>query len=288
MPIGKLEKELEEVPLAKADMQKPVTVEKRLPDELYAKLVKFTNIARMQYGEIVKSVLIFGSAVRGDAKKTSDADVWVVLDDTATKSGEDLEKIQSHLHLVAHELKDLHVQVTPLTEFWQWVRLGSPELVNFLRYGLSIYDSGFIKPIQRMLNAGMISPSDEAISLRAKASEARYRRLKLDMKAMVFDLRYCASDIIQAVVMHHYKAQPDQKGISEYLERFVKEKKLEKIWIEKWNEMNKMWKDIDHKIVKEVDAAYLDKAMKLAKEIIDRFKKLIPKEILGEELPEEE
>ncbi len=286
MPIEKLEKELEEVQLAKKEEQ--VSRERKLPDDIYAKLVKFTNEARKQYGEIVKSVLIFGSMVRGDAKKGSDADVWVILDDTATKSGEDLEKVQSHLYLIAHEMKDLHIQVTPLTEFWQWVKMGSPELVNFLRYGLAIYDSGFIKPVQRMLNAGLIPPSEETISLKARASSARFRRIKLDLKSIIFDLRYTAMDMMQAAVMHHYKSQPDFKAIIPYLEKFVKEKKLEKIYIGKFEQLDKLWKAIDHKEIKEVTPQHLQKAIDLTKELIDRFKKLIPKDIVGEELPQEE
>ena len=286
MPIEKLEKELEDVHLAKKVDQKEL--QKKLPDDIYAKLVKFTTEARKQYGELVKSVLIFGSQVRGDAKKGSDADVWVILDDTATKSGEDLNKVTSHLHLIAHELKDLHVQVTPLTEFWQWVRMGSPELANFLRYGLAIYDAGFIKPVQRMLNAGMIPPSEETIALKARSSSARFIRIKLDLKSIIFDLRYTAMDMMQAAVMYHYKAQPDYKAIIPFLERFVKEKKLEKIYISKFEQLDKLWKAIDHKEIKDVSPEHLDTALKLSKELIDRFKKLIPKDIVGEDFPEEE
>jgi predicted nucleotidyltransferase len=286
MPLEKLEEELNEPKIAKK--QPKAAVDGMTKEEAMERVVRFTNEARKQYGDLIKSVLIFGSIVRGDAVKTSDADVWVILDDTATKGSEDLEKVQSHLFLIAHELKEVHVQTTPLTEFWQWIKMGSPELVNFLRYGLAIYDSGFIKPVQRMLNMGMLPPSEETISLRARAAEARYRKVKLDMKSSIFDLRYCASDIIQAAVMNHYKAQPDMKDIPKFLEKFVKEKKLEKTWIKKFQDMNKMWKDIDHKVVKDVDGEYLNKALNLSREIIDRFKKLIPKEVLGEELPEED
>lgn len=287
MLFEKLEEELEDVHLAKKQKHQKDS-DSLNKEEVVQKIVKFTNEARKQYGDLIKSVLIFGSVVRGDSKKTSDADVWVVLDDTATKSSEDLEKVQTHLHLIAHELKDVHVQVTPLTEFWHWIKTGSPELVNFLRYGLAIYDSGFIKPVQRMLNMGLLPPSEEAVSLRARAAEARYRKIKLDMKAMIFELRYSASDIIQAATMYHYKEQPDLKDIPKFLEKFVKEGKLEKEWTKKFEELNKMWKDIDHKIVKNVDAAYLERALSLTKEIVERFKKLIPKDVLGEELPSEE
>jgi predicted nucleotidyltransferase len=283
MVIENLEEELEDVELAKKEEQEQEEIKRKVIE----KVVKFTNEIRKQYGNIIKSVLIFGSAAKGTMTKGSDADVWVILDDTATKSSEDLDKVNTQIYLIAHELKDLHVQTTALTEFWQWVKSGSPELVNFLRYGLPIYDTGFIKPVQKMLQMGLLPPSEETISLKARAAEARYKKIKLDIKSMIFELRYAATDAIQAVVMYYYKAQPDQKAIPEFLEKLVEEGKLEKEYIEKFKELDKLWKDIDHKVVKEIDANYLDKALNLAKEIIDRFKQLLPEDIKGEELPEE-
>jgi len=285
MPLEKLEKELEDTKLVKKEKEKKKEV--KTPKEIYAKVVKFTNVARKQYGDIIKSVLIFGSAAKGTMVKGSDADVWVVLDDTATKSSEDLDKVNTHLYLIAHELKELHIQTTTLTEFWRWIKMGSPELVNFLRYGLLIYDTGFVKPVQRMLQMGLIPPSEETIALKAKAAEVRYRKIKLDIKSMIFELRYTATDACQAVIMHYYKAQPDQKSIPKFLQKLVKDKKLEKKYINKFKELDKLWKDIDHKVIKEVTTQHLEKALNLAKEIVDRFKNLLPKEIIGEELPED-
>ena len=283
MPLEKLEEELEDTELVKKEKE-----EVKTPKEILAKVVKFTNEARKQYGDIVKSVLIFGSAAKGTMVKGSDADVWVVLDDTATKSSEDLEKVNTHLYLIAHELKDIHIQTATLTEFWTWIKMGSPELVNFLRYGLLIYDTGFVKPVQRMLNMGLIPPSEETISLKARAAEARYRKIKIDIKSMIFELRYTAIDICQAVIMYFYKAQPDSKAIPEFLEKLVKEKKLEKNYVGKFEELDKLWKDIDHKVIKEVTTQHLEKALNLSKEIVDRFRKLLPKDIIGEEWPEME
>jgi predicted nucleotidyltransferase len=276
--LDKLEDELEDTDLAKKPKE-----ETKTPPEIYAKVVKFTNEARKQYGDIIKSVLIFGSAAKGTMVKGSDADVWVILDDTATKSSEDLNKINTHLYLIAHELKELHIQTATLTEFWEWIKLGSPELVNFLRFGLPIYDTGFIKPVQRMLQMGLIPPSEETISLKARAAEARLKKIKLDIKSMIFELRYTMLDICQAVIMHLYKKQPDAKAMPEFLEKLVKEKKLEKTYIDKFNEMDKLWKDIDHNVVKEATTEHLEKGLTLASEMIERFKKLLPEELLSEE-----
>ncbi|MFH0711133.1 MAG: nucleotidyltransferase domain-containing protein [Candidatus Aenigmatarchaeota archaeon] len=285
MPFENLEDELEEVHLAKKEDQEEM---KGPPKETYAKIVKFTTEAKKQYGDLIKSVIIFGSAAKGTMVKGSDADLWIVIDDTATKSSEDLDKIISQLYLIAHELKDLHIQSATLTEVWQWLKAGSPELVNFLRYSLVVYDTGFIKPIQRMLAMGLIPPSEETISLKARASSLRYKKIKQDIKSMIFELRYTAMDIIQAVVMHYYKKAPDQKAAPPFLEKLVNEHGLEKVYVDKFKELDKLWKDIDHKEIKVVTTDHLNRALILAKEIIDRFEKLLPTELLGEEFPDTE
>jgi predicted nucleotidyltransferase len=274
--IENLEKELEDTQIVKKD---EIEERKKI---LIEKSVKFMNEIRKKFGEIVKSVLIFGSIVRGDIKPTSDVDVWVILDDTSLKTSVDFDRVREEILLTAESMKDLHVQITYLTEFWQWVRMGSPELINFLRYGLVLYDTGFVKPIQRMLQLGLLPPSEEVIKLKAKASEIRLEKIKSDLKSMIFDLRYCCSDIIQAVIMHYYKTQPDPKEIPKYLEKMVEEGKLEKDFLEKWKEIDKLWKDIDHQLVKEINGEYLQKALNITREIIERFKKLLPKDILEE------
>ena len=272
--IENLEKELENTKLVEEEKTKT-------PKEVYEKVVKFTNAARKQFGGIIKSVLIFGSAAKGTMKKGSDIDVWIILDDTATKSSEDLEKVDAQLYLMAREMKDLHIQTTTLTEFWQWVREGSPELVNFLRYGLPVYDTGFVKPVKRMLEMGLIPPSEETIKLKAKAAEARMKKIELDLKAMIFELRYAATDICQAVIMHYYKERPDQKAIPGFLKKLVEEKGLEEEYVEKFVELDKLWKDIDHGEIEKVEMKHLERAMQLAEDIIERLKLLLPEELKG-------
>lgn len=283
MPFETLEEELEDTELVKkeAKQQAPVANQK----EVIEKVVKFTNTIRNQYGELIKSVLVFGSAAKGTMVKGSDIDVWVIVDDTVTKATEDLNKVIDHLYLIATDMKEIHIQAHTLTEFWQSIRVGSPEFANFLRYGLAIYDTGFIKPIQRMLQMGLIPPSDETISLKARAASTRYVKVKQEVKMLIFDLRYTALDMIQAVVMHYYKETPDYKKAPEFLEKLVKQKKLEKEYVDKFVQLDKLWKDIDHGEIKEVTTDHLNGAIVLTKEIIDRMKKLLPKDFIGEELP---
>ncbi len=279
MAIDKLAKELEKPFLPGKEDMKKAEEQDVTKKEFYSKVIDFTNRIKKAYGDLVKSVLIFGSAARGDMKATSDVDLWVVVDDTATKSTEDVTRIHAQIQLLVTEFKGLHVQVTSLTEFWGWMRRGSPELFNYLRVGLVIYDTGFIKPVQRMLKAGLLPPSEETVGLKTKSSEAIIKRVEAGMKAMIFDLRYAATDACQSVIMHYYKETPDQRHMSEWLEKLVKEKKLEKEYIEKFEQLNQLWKDIDHERIKKVEVSHLQKAMTLASDIIGRMKQLLPKEL---------
>ncbi len=273
------------------ELKKPLTLEKgdvnkeEIPKgEIYTKVINFTSQIKKTYGDLIKSVLIFGSAARGDMKKTSDADLWVILDDTTTKGSEDIERIQAQLQLISAEMKDLHVQTTGLTEFWGWMKKGSPELFNYLRVGLVIYDTGFIKPVQRMLKAGLLPPSEETVGIKARSAEAHLKKVELTIKSMIFDLRYAATDACQSVIMYYYQTTPDHKHMPEELQKLVKEKRLEQDYVTKFEELNKLWKDIDHQKIKEVDTSHLAKAMKLASDIISRMKKLLPKELVESEI----
>ncbi|MCS7094113.1 MAG: nucleotidyltransferase domain-containing protein [Candidatus Aenigmarchaeota archaeon] len=274
--IEELEKDLKDIKLVEKDK-----LEER-KEKLIEKSVRFMNEIRKRYGDIVKSVLIFGSVAKGEIKWTSDSDILVILDDTATKTSTDLSRVKEEIFLIAASLKDLHIQTTNLTEFWQWIKNGTPELVNYLKYGLILYDTGFVKPIQRMLHLGLIPPSEETIKLKCKSAEIRFERIKDELRNMIFDLRYCGSDVIQAVIMYVYKQQPDPKEIGNYLKKMIEEGRLEEEWLKKWEDLNKMWKDIDHKVVSEVDGKYLQTALDLTKQIIDRFKKFLPAELTEE------
>lgn len=247
---------------------------------MYSKVIEFTNQIKKTYGDLIKSVLIFGSVARGDREHTSDVDVWVILDDTATKGSEDLRKVQAQLQLISTQIKDIHVQTTGLTEFWRWMRIGSPELFNYLRVGLVIYDTGFIKPVQKMLKAGLLPPSEETVSIKAKSADIIMKRVELAMKTIIFDLRYAATDACQSVIMYFYKATPDQKAMSEQLKKLVKEGKLEQEYVDKFEELNKLWKDIDHERIKKTTPEHVSRAMSLSTKIIERMKKLLPKDII--------
>lgn len=264
------------------ELEKDEIVEEKPTKDVIKKVVEFANEVLEKYGDFIKGIVIFGSAARGKMKPTSDIDTWVIVDNTSLKSSQDVERIISELHLIASKKGRLHIQTTLLTNFWQWIKIGSPELINFLKYGFIIYDSGFVKPIKLMLEQGLLPPSEEAIRLKTKSSKLKLKKIDEDLKSLIFDLRYAATDICQAVIMHYFKAQPDQKEIPKYLKKLVEQGKIEENVIQEFMELNKLWKDVEHEVVKEVDGIYFDKALKLAKKIYEKMLNLLPEDIKGE------
>lgn len=267
MELEDLEKRLDELEI-KSEEQK-----KQIKENVLPKVVSFSKRIISEFGNAIKSISIFGSAAKGKMKPTSDIDVWVIVDDTSFKTSKDIEDVSFRIKLVGEELK-LHVQVSKITEFWNLISKGSPELVNFLRYSLIIYDSGFLRPTQKMLNLGLIMPSEEAIEAKKRGSIIRFERIKEDLKSLIFDLRYCVIDIAQAVIMKKYNFAPDPKTIPKYLEKMIEENIISRDFLDKYVEIDSLWKKIEHGEIKEVNGELLEKAIRITSEFINNFNKL--------------
>jgi predicted nucleotidyltransferase len=263
MGIEELEKELDELEIY--GKEREVVKQKVLPI-----VISFARNLIKNYGDIIKAISIFGSAAKGKMKEKSDIDVWIIIDDTSPKVSKDIENLRNQIIFSGIE-KNLHIQVTFISEFWNLIKYGSPELVNFLRYGLIIYDSGFLKPTQRMLKFGLIPPSEEAIELKQKSAEIRLKKFNEDIKNLIFDLRYAAIDACQSVIMKIYKYIPDPKSIPQYLEKLVSDKKLEKEYVDKFIELDNLWKNIEHKNI-EANIEHLKIAYEISKSIIERMR----------------
>ena len=273
--VIELEKELEDIHLAKKTKkeEKPVGP----PQEIFEKVVKFTNEARRHYGNIIKSVLIFGSAAKGTMVKGSDADLWVVLDDTMTKGSEDLEKVNSQLYLIAHELKDLHIQTATLTEFWDWARVGHPMVYNFIKEGVAIYDTGFFEPIKNLLNMGRIPATREAIENYMEGAPKKLMRAKtVKLLMLAEDAYYAMLNSAQAVLMFMGLPPPvPNKAYEEVKVNLVEPGILEPEYAEWLKEIIDIRKKIEHKEIMDVEGKFVDEWLAKAEKFVDKMFSLL-------------
>ncbi len=242
------------------------------PKARVSKALKFAKIVRNQFPDFVRGILLFGSAAKG-AKKAGDVDVLVILDDTDPKIfPEQIDKVDDNIRLIADQIGDLHPQVHTITDFWDWIRHGDPILFNFLRYGYPIYDAGFLKPTQRLLEAGRITPSQEAIRLYSKIAPKNLEKAESYIRAAVIRYYDAMTAAAQAVAMLAFKHQPEPREIPSVLEKLVKEGKLDKKFVDYYVSVFQLWKKIDHKEISDIPGDVVEKQRKETREFVDMMK----------------
>lgn len=246
------------------------------------------SLVLRKFERYVTSYVIAGSLVRGEAKKTSDVDVFIVIDDTDVKRMPRLElkeKLRAIIYSYIMEAQELagvknilNVQVYILTEFWESVKDAHPVMFTFIRDGVPLYDRGTFMPWKLLLKMGKIKPSPEAIdmfmSMGDKLGESVKRKL-LDI--VMGDLFWGVNTPSQALLMLYGLPPPTHKETPNLIKKiFVeKEKLLEKKYLDMLEEIViKFYGGYEHGKIKEVKGTDIDRLLKNAEAYMKRLKEL--------------
>ena len=240
-----------------------------------------------KFEKYVTSYVIAGSFVRGTATKTSDVDVYVIIDDTDVKRMPRLElkeKLRSIIYqyvMEASELAGVKNKLSPqiylLTDFWESVKDAHPVIFTFIRDGVPMHDRGAFLPWKALLKMGKIKPSPEAIEMFMSMGDKVIERAKkslLDIATM--DLYYAAITPSQALLMLYGLPPPTPKQVvSEMQKYFVeKEKILEKKYVDILEKIVGIFKDFEHEKIKEIKGVEIDKLIEDIGSYIKRLKEL--------------
>ena len=133
------------------------------------------SLVLQKFERYVVSYVIGGSLVRGEAVKSSDVDVFIIINDTDVKRMSRLE-LKERLRGIIYQYvaeasalagvkNKLNVQVYLLTDFWESVKDAHPVMFTFIRDGVPIYDRGTFMPWKALLKMGKLKPSQEAIDM---------------------------------------------------------------------------------------------------------------------------
>ena len=246
------------------------------------------SLVLKKFEKYVYSYVIGGSLVRGEVVKTSDVDVYIIIDDTDVKRMPRLElkdKLRNIIYsyvMQAGELAGVKNKLSPqvylLTEFWDGVKDANPIFYTFLRDGVPLYDRGGFLPWKLLLKMGKIKPSPESIdmfmSMGDKTTEIVKRRL-LDI--VIGDIYWGVITPSQALLML-YGLPPTNvyETVKEMKRIFVdKEKMLEKKYVDILEEIAiKYYKGYEHEKVKEVTGKEVDKLLKDFEDYLKRLKEL--------------
>ncbi|MBN1156948.1 nucleotidyltransferase domain-containing protein [Candidatus Woesearchaeota archaeon] len=240
-----------------------------------------------KFEKYIVSYVLAGSLVQGKATKTSDIDVWVVIDDTDVKKmtraelKDKLRAIIIGMGIEAGELtairNKLNIQVYILTDFWDSLKEANPIIFTLLRDGVPFYDRGIFMPWKQLLKMGKIKPSAEAIDMFMGSGEQMLQRVQFKLKDIgMEDIYYALLTPSQAALMMYGIAPPAPKETPELLrEIFVKkEGLLEDEFIKTLDRVIQTRKDIEHGTKKDISGKEVDELLTLADKYLKRINRL--------------
>ena len=245
------------------------------------------SLVLQKFEKYVVSYVIGGSLVRGEAVKTSDVDVFIVINDTDVKRMPRLElkeRLRSIIYQYVAEASSLagvknklEPQIYLLTDFWESVKDAHPVIFTFIRDGIPLYDRGTFMPWKALLKMGKLKPSPEAIDMFMSMGDKTVKRAKMALLDIVIhDIYWGISTPSQALLMLYGLPPPAPKHlVAEMKKVFVdKEKMLEKKYINILEKIVGIYKDYEHEKIKEISGTEVDKLVKDTEDYLKRLKEL--------------
>jgi len=248
------------------------------------------SLVLKKFEKYVTSYVIGGSLTRGETVKTSDIDVFIVIDDTDVKRMPRMElkeKLRGIIYSYIQEAEaisgvknKLSPQIYLMTEFWEAVKDAHPVMFSFIRDGIPLYDRGAFLPWKSLLRMGKIKPSPEAIDMFMSSGD----KIKdiIDKKLFdmaTLDLFWGVSTPTQGLLMLYGQAPGNvYDTVRAFKETFVtKEKLVEKKYADILENIAlKHFKAMEHNKIKpgEIKGKDIDKLKKDAIDYIERLKEL--------------
>lgn len=245
------------------------------------------SMVLQKFEKYVVSYVLGGSVIRGEAEKTSDIDVFVVINDTDVKRmprRELLDRLRGIIYQYVAEAgamagvkNKLEPQIYLLTDFWDAVKDAHPVMFTFIRDGVPIYDRGTFMPWKALLKMGKLKPSPEAIDMFMSMGDGVIPRSKKTLLSDIFtNIFWGVTTPAQAMVMLNGSPPPNAKKelIREFKKQFVETKMLEKKYVDFLEKVVQTWRDYEHEKIKEISGKEIDDLLKQTEEFLERLKKL--------------
>ncbi len=245
------------------------------------------SLVLQKFEKYVVSYVVAGSLVRGEAVKTSDVDVFIIINDTDIKKMprfELKERLRSIIYQYITEAgalagvkNKLSPQIYLLTEFWESVKDAQPVIFTFIRDGIPLYDRHTFLPWKALLKMGKLKPSPEAIDMFMSMGDKTVKRAKsalLDI--LIHDIYWGVITPSQALLMLYGLPPPTPKQTVREMEKIFleKEKMLEKKYIVILEKIVGLYKDFEHEKLKEIGGTEIDSLLKDTEDYLKRLKEL--------------
>lgn len=240
---------------------------------------KFAEEMKKELGDFLKSVVLFGSSARPERTfREKDIDILMIVNDlTAIMNKEVIEAYRIITENTASKIsKRLHITTMKLTSFWDYVRNGDPIIVNMLRDGMPLYDTGFFEPAQQLLFDGRISPSKESMLAYFTRAQGIVANSQEHLIQACLDLYWAVSDSAHAVLIKLGGLPPMPSKLADELnEKLVKKKLISKKYSDIMKTFYDLNKKIIHREINSVAGKQYEQYLEMAKDFVNEMKKII-------------
>ena len=152
----------------------------------------------------------------------------------------------------------LHINTVTLTVFFENLIKSEPVVLNIIRDGVPIIDTGFFAPLKVLLLKGKFKPTAEAILNAASRVSSHMTLSKLNILSAFQELYLSMLDASQATLMTYGIVAPSPKQVPTML----KSLKIPNIQIRFFKEMQTKFKKIEHKELFKLTGKQFDSYLK--------------------------
>jgi predicted nucleotidyltransferase/polyhydroxyalkanoate synthesis regulator phasin len=243
----------------------------------------FASKAYIKFGELIKSVILFGSVANREAKHESDIDIIVLIDDVSVVFDAELvayyrEELGKLLQANPYK-RPLHVNSVKLTTWWQDLYRGDPTVLNVIRKGEVLIDhGGFFSPLKILLEQGKIRSTPEAIYTLLERAPAHIGKAKMALLGAVEGLHWATVDAAHAALIAAGRMPASPEHIEkELVDVFVSKKMIGKETSKFYEEVRILFKKISHNEIREVPTKRLGEMVSSTEKFVEQMKDLVEK-----------
>jgi len=196
----------------------------KIDENDFKKVYDFARKSTKEFGGFIHAIILFGSVARDRQKKRNDIDLLVLVDDVAIPvNPETIGAYRLGIGKILAELDavdKLHITTIGVADFWDGVRLSDPVIVNILRDGQAITDTGFFAPLKKLLEMGRIRPSRESIEAHYSKSKALVNTVKTYQRLSIDNLYWATTNAAHARLMSSGIVPPHPREIPKLFKKY--------------------------------------------------------------------
>jgi len=246
----------------------------------------FATKTYKRFNKLIKSIILFGSLVKGESVSGSDIDIIIVIDDVSIRWDQELiawyrEELDKMLNKNPYS-QSLHINTVKLSTWWDDLMKGDPVIINVLRHGESLIDfGGFFEPLKYLLLQGKIKPSPEAIYMSLQRAPMHLNRSIIAELSSIEGLYWAMVDSSHAALIAVNVLPPSPEHLAiDLKEHFVNQGALKMKYVDWYRDLLMLHKKISHGQIRDLKGVEIDEWQDKTREFIDVMAKLV-KDVIG-------